>query len=133
MTTPAELALIRQAVKIGAARSVVGTYGPVDAMAPEDVPKAAIPQQQIGGGPALDRFAVDFCEWCNDFAEHPMACSKCHHKACTARAAGQSGCLRSDTIPKGEVFTCPDCSDGGHHVSRSVVFFYNYSFSSWPG
>ena len=76
MTTTSELALIRKAVKIGVARSVVGTYGAVDAMALEDVQKATIPQQQIGGGPALDRFAVDFCEWCNDFAEHPMACSK---------------------------------------------------------
>jgi hypothetical protein len=117
MTTASELASIRKAVKIGVARSVIGTYGAVDAMASEDVQKATIPRQQIGGGPALDHFAINFCKWCNDFAEHPIACSKCHHKICTAQAARQSGCLHSDTIPKGEVFTCPDCSDSSHHVS----------------
>lgn len=123
MATPLDLPLILSATKIGLARSVVGTYGAVDATAPDNVQKeASIPRQQSGGGPALDRFAVDFCEWCNDFAVHPMDCSKCHHKACTAQAAGQSGCLRSDTIRKGEVFCCPDCSEGGHHVSQTVVF-----------
>jgi hypothetical protein len=117
--------LIMKAVRIGAARSVVGTYSAVDAAAPEDLQKTPVPRQQ-SGGPALDRYAVDFCEWCSDFAEHPMCCRKCHGKACTARAAGQSGCLRSDTIPKGDEFYCPDCSAGTHKVSQSF-FFNTYS------
>jgi hypothetical protein len=128
MATPDELQLILKGAKIGAARSVVGTYSEVDARTPDAVQKEApIPRQQ-SAGPALDRFAVDFCEWCNDFAEHPLICHKCHHKVCTARTSGHSGCVRSDTLPKGEQFFCPDCSDGRHHVSRSVVFFTLFFF-----
>jgi len=131
MVSPNELQLIMKGANICAAHSVIGTYGAVDTTAPEAIQKAPIPQQQ-SGGPALDHFAVDFCEWCNNFAEHPLICRKCHHKVCTACTSRHSGCVHSDTIPKGEEFFCSDSSDGHHHVSQSIVFLH-YFFSSWHG